>query len=200
MVNNSENCRAVTAYQLSKDIKADYRAVRAILEDFERDNFVQCVGNSDISHNAKIYQIDNSLYNRIASLMQARKLKNASVASDDITRDFKQLKDLQMQVSESQATIKSLNELIGSKDKEIQALTNEKVILDADLTVARSELKFIEDKSRAVESAYSEKKLEVERLNKVIKQKDIALIILGAVILMGLTIVAVLAFTRGSML
>ena len=70
---------------------------------------------------------------------------------------------------------------------DIQSKINENVRLDADLSVAKSELKLIEAKSNSMESAYSEKKLEVERLVKVVKSRNIALIILSALMLIGVT-------------
>ena len=46
------------------------------------------------------------------------------------------------------------------------------------------------------EAAFSEKKLEVERLNKVIHNKNIALIVLGAVLLIIVTIAGTIMLIR----
>ena len=78
--------------------------------------------------------------------------------------------------------------------KDIQEKVNANVQLGADLSVAKSELKFIEDKSKTIENAYSEKRLEVEKLNKIIKNRNIALIALGAVFLVFLTVVLTVVF------
>lgn len=80
--------------------------------------------------------------------------------------------------------------------KDIQEKTNTNVRLDADLTVAKSELKFIEDKSKTYENSYNEKRLEVEKLNKVVKSRNIALIALGAVFLVFLTVVLTVMLVR----
>lgn len=77
---------------------------------------------------------------------------------------------------------------------DIQSKINENVRLDADLSVAKSELKLIEAKSNSMESAYSEKKLEVERLEKVVKSRNIALIILSALMLIGVTALVMYLF------
>lgn len=79
---------------------------------------------------------------------------------------------------------------------DIKDKTNENVRLDADLTVAKSELKFIEDKSHTLEGAYAEKKLEVEKLQNTIKRKNTALIVLGAVLLTLLTVIGTVFLIR----
>jgi predicted nuclease with TOPRIM domain len=79
---------------------------------------------------------------------------------------------------------------------DMQTKINENVRLDADLTVAKSELKYITDKSSSMEAAYSEQKLEVERLNKVIRNRNFALICLGAVLLIILTVASTIALMK----
>lgn len=79
---------------------------------------------------------------------------------------------------------------------DMQNKINENVRLDADLSMARSELKYITDKSSSMESAYAEQKLEVERLNKVVRNRNTALILLGAVLLIILTVACTLTFLR----
>ena len=77
----------------------------------------------------------------------------------------------------------------------MQKVKNENVQLNADLTVARSEVKFIEDKSKTVEADNSRQRLEIERLQKVVNNRNIALLLLGAVLLVivavGLTLTLV---------
>ena len=78
--------------------------------------------------------------------------------------------------------------------KDLQEKINSNTRLDADLAIAKSELKFIEDKQKTFENAYSEQKLENEKLQKVIKNKNLALLALGAVFLVFLTIVLTIVF------
>ena len=76
---------------------------------------------------------------------------------------------------------------------DMQSKINENVRLDADLSMARSELKYITDKSSSMESAYAEQNLEVERLNKVVRNRNTALIFLGAVLLIIITVAVTLS-------
>ncbi|WP_405308359.1 hypothetical protein [Methanobrevibacter sp.] len=78
--------------------------------------------------------------------------------------------------------------------KDLQEKINSNTRLDADLTIAKSELKFIEDKQKTFENAYSEQKLENEKLQKVIKNRNLALLLLGAVFLVFLTITLTVIF------
>lgn len=184
-----------TAYQLSTKMNADYRTVRAILEQLEQDNLVEIVGYSSKSHNAKIYAINEFVSSKIESIIQARKSKSESVQVSSVARELQQLKDLQMKVNESEATIKSLNDLITSKDKEIWQLTNDKTVAESDLRVAQAEMKLIEDKKNSLESAWSEARLRAEALEQTVSQKDIELSkknkqvwILGASLFVALTV------------
>lgn len=79
---------------------------------------------------------------------------------------------------------------------DVQSKINENVRLDADLSMARSELRFITDKSHSMESAYSEQKQRAEMLEKVIRNRNIALIILGAILLVILAVGMTLYFVR----
>ena len=79
---------------------------------------------------------------------------------------------------------------------DMQTKINENVRLDADLTVAKSELKYITDKSSSMEAAYSEQKLEVERLNRVVRNRNFALSCLGAVLLIILTVASTIALIK----
>lgn len=79
---------------------------------------------------------------------------------------------------------------------DMQNKINENVRLDADLSMARSELKYITDKSSSMESAYAEQKLEVERLNKVVRNRNTALILLGAILLIITTVACTILYIR----
>lgn len=115
--------------------------------------------------------------------------KNANLEND--TSDTPNVKFYEV-VKENAELTKELDKL----KSEMQTKINENVRLDADLSMARSELKYITDKSSSMEAAFSEKKLEVERLNKVIHNKNIALIVLGAVLLIIVTIAGTIMLIR----
>lgn len=148
-----------------------------------KDKFIQSKHSENGKNAPNVQMFVNELNTRKNTDLENESLKNPNVKFYEV-------------VQENAELAKELDKL----KADMQLKINENVRLDADLTVARSELKFIEDKSKAIESAFSEQKLEVERLNRVVKHREIALIVLGAIILMGLTIVAVLAFVRGSLL
>lgn len=82
---------------------------------------------------------------------------------------------------------------------DIQNKVNENVRLDADLSVARSEIRLISDKSQTMESAYAQEKQRSEKLEKVIRNRNFVIIILGAILLVivavGLTLYFIKNFT-----
>ena len=89
------------------------------------------------------------------------------------------------------------------KDKEIahaherEKINGEKIQLQADNYKLQADIKLIEDKSRTMESAYSEQKLKVEALEKILKSKDRQLLITGAVLLVVIVVIACyFVFTR----
>lgn len=75
-----------------------------------------------------------------------------------------------------------------SKVNEVNAINNEKVKIESELYKAQADLKLIEDKSKTMESAYAEKKIEVDKLNKIIGLKNAIIITLSAVLLIIATV------------
>ena len=101
----------------------------------------------------------------------------------------KQNNDLENKVHMLEAQYKDLEV---AKANEVTALKAEQTKTEAELYKTQADLKLITDKSNTMESAYAEQKLEVKKLQQVIKNKDIALIVLGAILLVLVTIVTVL--------
>ena len=188
MKNISTNTRCLTVYQLSLEIKEDYRALKKIISDLEQSKIIDVVGNSTNSHRAKIYGFSNDVIEKIKSELQAKQVKSVSGASASIERDLKQIKDLQLKVIESENTIKSLNNLISNKDKEIQTLINANVRLDADTKIKDSEIKLITEKSKEFEKIYFEKEQEVKQLNNKIKQKNYIILSVSAILLVFIAV------------
>lgn len=183
-----------TAYQISKDLNADYRVVSKKLQEFLDNEVVEVIGQSANSHKANIYKISPFVYEKLTSLLQANKSKFASGASADIMRDLGAMKHLQMKVDEQVETIKSLNELISSQDKQIQDLKNINVQIDADLKIAKSEQKLLTDKSATFEAENARLNQELGKVSKQVQTRNIWLFALSAILLV-LVVVTICYFT-----
>lgn len=82
-----------------------------------------------------------------------------------------------------------LTRQISELKQNVQEKISENVRLDADLSMARSELKFITDKSATMESAWAAEKQRAEALEKVVKSRNVQLIITGAVLLVVVVVI-----------
>lgn len=90
-----------------------------------------------------------------------------------------------------------LTRQISELKQNVQEKISENVRLDADLSMARSELKFITDKSATMESAWAQEKQRAEALEKVVKSRNLQLIITGAVLLVVVVVICCyFLFTR----
>lgn len=90
-----------------------------------------------------------------------------------------------------------LTRQISELKQNVQEKISENVRLDADLSMARSELKFITDKSATMESAWAQEKQRAEALEKVVKSRNIQLLITGAVLLVVVVVICCyFIFTR----
>ena len=84
-----------------------------------------------------------------------------------------------------------------SKVNEVNAINNEKVKIESELYKAQADLKLIEDKSKTMESAYAEKKIEVDKLKKILGLKNAIIITLSAVLLIIATVgITILIISR----
>lgn len=82
-----------------------------------------------------------------------------------------------------------LTRQISELKQNVQEKISENVRLDADLSMARSELKFITDKSATMESAWAAEKQRAEALEKVVKSRNVQLLITGAVLLVVVVVI-----------
>jgi len=123
-------------------------------------------------------------------------LTNALTTKENAQTEEKNTNDISVKFYEVSNRNIELTKEVEKLRTEIQTKTNTNVRLEADLTVAKSELKFITDKSASMESAYAEKKIEVEKLEKVIKNKDVAIILLSAVLLVIITVLTTFYLIR----
>ena len=84
-----------------------------------------------------------------------------------------------------------------AKVNEVSAINNEKVKIESELYKAQADLKLIEDKSKTMESAYAEKKIEVDNLKKILGLKNAIIITLSAVLLIIATVgITILIISR----
>ena len=84
-----------------------------------------------------------------------------------------------------------------AKVNEVSAINNEKVKIESELYKAQADLKLIEDKSKTMESAYAEKKIEVDKLKKILGLKNAIIITLSAVLLIIATVgITILIISR----
>lgn len=76
--------------------------------------------------------------------------------------------------------------------KEIKDLTSENTVLIRDKATVESKMLLIEDKSKTIEGAYSEKVQEIKQLQTVLKHREIAISVLSAITTIIVTILATL--------
>lgn len=80
--------------------------------------------------------------------------------------------------------------------KEIKNLTSENTVLAREKATVESKMLLIEDKSKTMEGAYSEKVIEIKQLQKVIQDRTIALVVLSSVLLVFLSVVLTVIFIK----
>lgn len=76
--------------------------------------------------------------------------------------------------------------------KEIKDLTSENTVLIRDKATVESKMLLIEDKSKTIEGAYSEKVQEIKQLQTALKHREIAISVLSAITTIIVTILATL--------
>ena len=187
-----------TAYQLSKNLNANYRTVARLLEDYANKGLIEIDG-TEIKTKATVYIISDEAMSTIASQLQEGKSKSATACNSDNERNLVRLQDLHLQVCKQHDTIKSLNDLITSKDKEIQGLINKNIVTDSELKQAQTRLLYIEDKSKSIESANAQLSQEVEKLEKSLQFRNAVIIGLSAVLLVGLTVLVMMFISHMAM-
>lgn len=123
-------------------------------------------------------------------------LTNAIYTSENTDKEEQSKEDINVKFYEEKSRNLELTRELEKLKADLSAKTNENVRLDADLTVAKSELKYITDKSASMESAWAEQKQRAESLEKVVKSRNIAIIILGAILLIIFAVATTLYLVR----
>lgn len=120
-----------------------------------------------------------------------RSVDNITPVTDNITSE------LLRNVTELNGRITVLENENRGLQKEVKELTSENTVLVRDKATIESKMLLIEDKSKTIEGAWAEQKQRAEALEKTVKERNIQLLVTGAVLL---TVVVVIAcyFTFGS--
>lgn len=181
-----------TAYQLSKDLNANFRTVTRLLKSFEEKRLIEIDGTM-LENKATVYNISDEVLNEITTRLQAYKSSNTIVRNSDNERNLSKLKELQEQLIQQDTTIKSLNQLIANKEKDLQTLSTANIQLSADLKVATGEIKFIEDRRKTVEADNARLGQELKVSNDKINRLNKAVIVLSALLL--IIIVSIFCFS-----
>ena len=123
-------------------------------------------------------------------------LTNAIYTSENTDKEEQSKEDINVKFYEEKSRNLELTRELEKLKADLSAKTNENVRLDADLTVAKSELKYITDKSASMESAWAEQKQKVESLEKVVKSRNLTIIVLGAILLIIFAVATTLYLVR----
>lgn len=121
--------------------------------------------------------------NEVVSLL----LENAGISVNNTENNSSVENDTNVKFYEVVNENAELKQELSAVKDSLQKVKNENVQLNADLTVERSKVKYIEDKSNTIEADNSRQRQEIQQLQEVVKHRNIALMVLGAVLLMILT-------------
>lgn len=174
--------REFKAYRLNNlkiaEIQTELKRVKSSLKPLKTHVNANNKNGENAVYKSKIVDIANVVENDSVKM-----LENAS--SVKFYEVVKKNNELENKISMLEATIKDKDiELANQKSK----LTSENTQLQAELYKVQADVKLITDKSSTMEAAWAEEKLKVESLQKQLSNRNIALIILGAIILTLATI------------
>lgn len=162
-----------------KDIKKNTAQVRKIAQ-------VQ----SGINTNNDVH-ITDFIKNDIKSVDNLNILKQNADLSHKVEMLEARNKELELE------KLHELSKLREEQAKELAVINGEKVQLQADNYKLQADIKLIEDKSSTMESAWAQEKQRAEALEKVVKSRNVQLIITGAVLLVVVVVIACyFVFTR----
>jgi len=198
-----------TAHEVANVISENYKSVKKILDTMATMGEIEVTEKLVNNRALKGYMISQEDIKKIKLRFNPKK----HLSDIEISNSKKMLANAlnntlgeeKIQVEENATNVKfyeviqenaELTKEVEKLKKDIQDKINTNVQLGADLSIAKSELKFIEDKSKSMESAYAKEKLEVDRLNKLLKNRNITLITLGAIFLVFVTVVITVSILR----
>lgn len=151
--------------------------------------------NENVISKYGVNAINKTVSNIVSNSSENEKLKmNENESNVKIYEVTKHNNELENRIKVLEAENKDLQL---AKVNEVSAINNEKVKIESELYKAQADLKLIEDKSKTMESAYAEKKIEVDKLNKIIGLKNAIIITLSAILLIITTVgVTVMILSR----
>lgn len=169
--------REFKAYRLNNlkiaEIQTELKRVKSSLKPLKMHVNADSVNGENVVNKRNIFNIDS-----IAENDNIKMLENASNVK--FYEVVKKNNELENKISMLEATIKDKDiELANQK----MQLTSENTQLQAELYKVQADVKLITDKSTTMESAWAEEKLKVKDLQKKVNDRNIALLVLSAVIL-----------------
>lgn len=174
--------RDYTAYYVDGTI---FRKIQNDLKDIKK-NTVQvrkiAQVQSGINTNNDVH-ITDFIKNDIKSVDNLNILKQNADLSHKVEMLEARNKELELE------KLHELSKLREEQAKELAVINGEKVQLQADNYKLQADIKLIEDKSKTMESAWAEEKQRAEALERVVKSRNVQLIITGAVLLVVVVVI-----------
>lgn len=115
--------------------------------------------------------------------------KGVNVISDVTSENPIITAELLRNVKELNGRISSLENENKELQKEVKSLTSENTVLIRDKVTIESKMLLIEDKSKTMESAWAEEKQRAEALERVVKSRNVQLIITGVMLLVVVVVI-----------
>ena len=209
--NNKENEHflILTANEVANTIGENYRTVQKMLNILASTGEIEVTEKTVNNRTLKGYKVTNDDIQKVKSKFKPKghlqstenstkiqMLQKAIDKVDEWKNSDENTNDINVKFYEvitKNSELEKENEIL---KKDLQDKINSNTRLDADLSIARSQIKFIEDKQKTFENSYMEQKLENEKLNKIIKNRNVTLIVLGSILLVLLTVVLTVVFLR----
>jgi len=209
MATDTSNCMTLTVNEVTNVLGENYKTVAKTLKTLATQGKIKVTQKTVNNRMLDGYILTISDLQSIKDTFQKGKnlqsdknapyiqmLANAITTSENTENEEKSKDDISVKFYEEKSRNLELTRELEKLKAELSTKTNENVRLDADLTVAKSELKYITDKSTTMESAWAEEKQKTAQLEKGIKSRNIAIIILGAILLIIFAVATTLYLVR----
>lgn len=203
----------LTVNDIAKITGGNYRTVKRILEQMTTNN--ELTSTEILKNNREViaYYTTNDTIKRIQAKLKAIRNNNKAIAQptianvNTISDNINNSNDIAGSVNDKEnVTIyevinlqKKNNELENQIVKlklEVKDLEMRNTVLDSDNKLKDKDILLITDKSKEFEKNYFEKVQEVQQLQSVIRYRNIALLVLLAIILVVITIASTIALVK----
>lgn len=207
------NYNTLTANDIANITGGNYRTVKRVLEKMEEEKEITSTTILKNNREVTAYYTTNSTIKSIQSTLKQIRTASKSVAQS-ITGAIDTITDksnsrggiVPNTIEEENVTIREVidlqkknNELENQIVKlklEVKDLEMKNTVLDSDNKMKDKDILLITDKSKEIEKNYFGKVQEVEQLQKVLKRRNILLLVLFSVILIVGTIACTILFIR----